>query len=131
MCIRDRQITGAQGGGDITTDITGQIIKDGGFTNYHDTGQRELYGRPIGDLTNADGQSLSNTLLKHGVVYPTNYTTEASKGIEAIGGLERSNRISTGQHTKEDLYRLAIDTQIQMDNLEHFGTPFGTKPSSQ
>jgi len=57
-------------GGEEFTDAVAMVIKKGGFNNPVISSEEDAYGRKMGDLMNAEGILLSDTLISSGIATP-------------------------------------------------------------
>ena len=82
-------------GADTQRLFTHKIITEGGYTNPVTIGVKDKYGRELGDLANAEGQLLSEYLLRNGLAN-TFMPTQADVATRDYGDLERAIAKSQG-----------------------------------
>jgi hypothetical protein len=83
--IINGQYQAGEAGADAATAYNWSLAQKGGFNRVVTTGEKDLYGRDIGDLQNADGHSFVDTLIRTGVSQLTKYNTDADVNNSLYG----------------------------------------------
>jgi len=80
-----------QFGGEKQQELVQQVIKDREFDKplYDDKVKDATGTRYVGDLTNAKGEKLTDYLLSHGLISPTQYSTQEQINQVNMGRLDR------------------------------------------
>lgn len=84
-------IKGSQLGADTQTQLVAQTIKEGKFTTPELSGNKDPFGRELGDLYSG-GRALTNELLSKGYTDLYKENTPSQRLSEAYGKLERRQR---------------------------------------
>ena len=102
--IKEKPYSEAEVGADSATAYIHSLANEYGFTKEVYTGEQGYYGRDLGDLHNADGESFVQTLIRSGVVSPSRFSGDGDFG-DALwsGAAERSRNSDKVLGAKSDL----------------------------
>ena len=81
-----KKIEGSQLGADTQTKGMEDIIREG-YTRPILTGEKDIYGRQLGDFTNASGKRLSVEALQRGIIDPYQTMDKEQQGALYLGDL--------------------------------------------
>lgn len=98
-----KKIEGSQLGADTQTRGMEDIIREG-YTTPILTGEKDIYGRQLGDFTNQAGKRLSVEALQRGIIDPYHTMDKEQQGALYLGDLERATRKKQGTPSKADLF---------------------------
>ena len=98
----EKKIEGSELGADRQTELVNQEIESGGYNKPVYGGQKDVYARELGDLENAQGQRLTNTLLNKGYIAPDRSVSREQLQYLSFGRLDRAKRESEGTQTVGD-----------------------------
>jgi len=96
------KIEGAELGADRQTSLVNQEIESGRYNRPVYTGAKDTYNRELGDLENAQGQRLTNTLLNKGFIAPDKSVSSEQLQYLSFGRLDRAKRAAEGNETVGD-----------------------------
>jgi len=102
--IKDGMWVPGQVGGIEATQLTDTLAKKHGFTQPVSTGEKDVFGRYLGDMVNPEtGELLSNKMLESGLANTSLYSSKEQLYAEMQGRLDRLRRQEAGTLTDWDI----------------------------
>lgn len=104
-----------QVGGQVTADQVAKLAKEMGFTHVQRSGEKDPFGRDIGDLINPQtGESFRTRLLQEGIVsVHGEYDVSGLQEIADYGALLRTNKDNTSKEWEQA--RQLIEDAVKQD----------------
>ena len=90
-------------GGQLTTHFVSNLAKKDGYVNPVLSGETDIYGRQLGDMTDSKGERLTTKMLRSGLANITEFSDEGQVAASLMGRLERIQRKEEGKQTEWDI----------------------------
>lgn len=74
-----------------------RLAREQGYTEVSRTGRKDKYGRTIGDLVNANGESFSHKVLKEGLSNTSFFSDQGHVQSSLIGAEQRASGLARGE----------------------------------
>ena len=111
--VTDEGFQAGEVGGQLTANLVSKLAEKEGYTQPLVSGEKDVYGRYVGDLANNQGKRLSTQLLQSGLADVTIFSDKGQIQSALMGRLDQAQRKSEDLETDWDIAKFLVNKEQQ------------------